>query len=345
MMDYNRVFFTKWRPHSNMLSRLDKLMKKSHVLDVIEPGDLVAVKLHVGELGNPNYIRPFFVKHILDRIKEKGGKPFLTDSTTYYPERRSNAYDHYETAVANGFGYAQFICADGLKGGYIVPIKTGDSLIPEVEVAGALYEADAMIVVTHLKGHPIAGVGGAIKNLGMGGVSKKSKLAQHRLVGMKLEIEKCSACGSCAEVCRFGFPHIEDEHVVIDTPECMRCPMCSAACPEGVITLENRERLCKGLAIAAKAVLDTFRPEKVGFLNFAVTVSTVCDCGPTQEEMLGPDVGIFAGFSALSIDVASFSSIDTGRLNEMHHTDCWEQTRYLASLGGVGSEDPEIKEI
>ncbi|SFN06017.1 DUF362 domain-containing protein [Thermodesulforhabdus norvegica] len=344
-MNYDRVFFTKWRPFSNMLSRFDRLLKKSHVLDVIEPGDLVAVKLHVGELGNPNYIRPFFVKHLIDKIKDKGGKPFLTDTTTYYPEKRSNGYDHHGTAVANGFGYAQFVCADGLKGGYVVPVKTGDELIPEIEVAGALYEADAMIVVTHVKGHPLAGVGGAIKNLGMGGVSKKSKLVQHRLVDMRLEVERCNACGSCAKACRFGFPRIENDHVVIDSPECMHCPICSNACPEGVIIIENRERLCRGLAIATKAVLDTFRPEKVAYLNFAVTLSTICDCGPTQAEILGPDVGIFAGFSALSIDAASFSSIDYRKLNEMHKTDCWEQVRYLASLGVEGSQEPEIKEV
>ncbi len=344
-MNYDKVFFAKWRPYANMLSKLKKLIKKSHILDTVKAGDLVAVKLHVGELGNPNYIRPFFVKLIVDMIIEKGGKPFLTDSSTYYLEQRSNGYDHYETAIANGFGFAKFIPADGLKGGYYFPVSTGDSLIPEIEVAGALYEADAMIVVSHVKGHPLAGIGGAIKNLGMGGVSKRSKLKQHRLVDMKLEIEKCTACGTCTKVCRFGFPRIEDDHVVIDDPKCMRCPVCSTACPEDVIILENKAEICKGLAIAAKAVLDTFDEGKVGFINFAVTLSSICDCGPIQAEIIGPDVGIFAGFSALSVDAASFNAIDYGRLNKMHETDCWEQVRYLKRLGYPGTDEPQIKEV
>jgi len=344
-MSEERVFFAKWRPYANMLTRFEKLVKKAHLLDVIDRGDLVAIKLHVGELGNPNYIRPFFVKRLMEMIVDKGGKPFITDTTTYYRERRWNGYDHEDTAIANGFGFGRFMSADGLKGGYVFPVQTGDPLIPEIEVAGALYEADAMIVVSHVKGHPLAGAGGAIKNLGMGGVSKKSKLAQHRLVDMRLEIEKCQACESCVKACRFGFPRIEDGHVVIDDPNCMRCPICSSACPEGVIILENKERLCKGLAIAAKAVLSTFKAGKVGFVNFVVTVSSLCDCGPMQAEMIGPDVGIFAGVSALSIDAASFESIDTARLNEMHQTDCWEQVRYLASLGYPGSKSPIIKEV
>ena len=344
-MNHDKVFFTKWRPYANMLSKFKKLIKKSHVLDVVSPGDLVAVKLHVGELGNPNYIRPFFVKLIVDMIIEKGGKPFLTDSSTYYLELRSNGYDHYETAIANGFGFAKFLPADGLKGGYYFPVKTNDPLIPEIEVAGALYEADAMIVVSHVKGHPLAGIGGAIKNLGMGGVSKKSKLEQHRLVGMKLDLEKCTACETCVKVCRFGFPRIENEHVVIDDPNCMRCPVCSSACPEGVIKLENKDRICKGLAIAAKAVMDTFDKNKVGFINFAVTLSSICDCGPIQAEIIGPDVGIFAGFSPLSVDAASFRSINFKKLNDMHNTDCWEQIRYIKKLGISGTDQPSMKEI
>jgi uncharacterized Fe-S center protein len=346
-MDYNKVFMAKWNPFSNMLKKAKKLYEEAEIFDVVEKGDLVAIKLHVGELGNPNYIRPFFVKQILDEVIKRGGKPFLTDTTTYYPEMRANGYDHHENAVANGFGFGHFIGADGLKGGYVVPVPTGSDLIKEIEVAGALYEADAMIVVTHVKGHPLVGIGGAIKNLGMGGVSKKSKLAQHRLVDMELNTEKCQGCGACREACRMQIPVIDPEKnvVVIDDPRCMRCPLCSQACPEGVITLIGKERLCRGVALAANTVLKTFKPNKVAFVSFAVSLSTVCDCGPMQAEMIGPDVGIFAGFSALSVDAASFSSIDHKRLNELHKTDAWEQIRCLKELGYPGSDTPEIVTI
>lgn len=346
-MDYNEVFMAKWDPFTNMLKKTKKLYEKAGTFDVVEKNDLVAIKLHVGELGNPNYIRPFFVKQIIDAVRERGGKPFLTDSTTYYPEMRSNGYDHYETALANGFGFSHFISADGLKGGYVVPVRTGSDLVKEIEVAGALYEADAMIVVTHVKGHPLAGIGGAIKNLGMGGVSKKSKLEQHRLVDMEINTENCQGCGACREACRMKIPVIDPEKnvVVIDDPNCMRCPLCSQACPEGVITLKGRARLCEGLAIAANAVLSTFKPGKVAFINFAVSLSTICDCGPVQAEMIGPDVGVFTGFSAVSVDAASFSSIDYKRLNELHDTDCWEQVRHLKKLGYPGTEVPEIVQI
>ncbi|MFW5906605.1 MAG: DUF362 domain-containing protein, partial [Desulfobia sp.] len=84
-MSDNSVFFTPWTSGGNMLEKAEKLYLKSGILDAVQAGDIVAVKLHVGELGNPNYIRPFFVKQVLDLIREKGGKPFLTDTSTLYP--------------------------------------------------------------------------------------------------------------------------------------------------------------------------------------------------------------------------------------------------------------------
>ncbi len=347
MMTDGVVYVAPWNPFANMLEKAKKLYEVSRIFDVVSPGDLVAIKLHVGELGNPNYIRPFFVKQIMDEVRARGGKPFLTDTTTYYPEKRANAYDHYETSLANGFGFGHFIGADGLRGGYVVPLSTGSSLLDEIEVAGAIYEADAMIVVSHVKGHPLAGVGGAIKNLGMGAVSKRSKLAQHRLVEMSIATERCEGCGACLKACRMGIPLIDPERnvVVIDDPRCMRCPLCSQACPQGVIALYGKERLCQGLAVAAHTVLKTFAPNKVAFVNVAVSVSTICDCGPVQAEFICHDVGFFAGFSALSVDAASFTAIHYERLDALHGTRAWEQIQYLASLGHPGTLEPHLIEV
>ena len=57
----------------------------------------------------------FFVHDIIRRVKEAGGKPFLTDSNTLYHAHRSNAYDHMTNALMNGFYLAPFIVADGLE--------------------------------------------------------------------------------------------------------------------------------------------------------------------------------------------------------------------------------------
>jgi len=149
------------------MEEANRLYDEAGTFDCVQEGDLVAVKLHVGELGNPNYVQPFFVHDVIRRVKEAGGKPFLTDSNTLYHAQRSNAYDHMVTALTNGFNLAPFIVADGLRGENYRTVPT-KGILKEIEVSGAIAEADAMIVVSHDKGHELSGFGGAIKKLGHG---------------------------------------------------------------------------------------------------------------------------------------------------------------------------------
>lgn len=337
-----KVYFTEWSQTANMLQKTEALCEQAGIFDVVDSNDKVAIKLHVGELGNPNYVRPFFVKSVVDGVRARGGKPFLTDTTTYYPLQRNNAVDHMETAIANGFGFAPFIVADGLMSENGITVQSPDPLLSEIEVAGAVFHADAMIVISHLKGHPLAGFGGAIKNLGMGAVTKKTKLAQHRLLDLVIDEDLCQGCGVCAEACWFNLPRVENDVAVIDSPDCMRCPICSNACPEGAIRLESRDDLPKGLAVAAKGVLDTFDQGKVSYLNFANDVSTVCDCAPVAGNKFIQDVGVFASHSALSIDAAGVETIDVQHLNEVHGVNSGHQISVLEELDEGGSSSPEL---
>ena len=109
------VHLVPWDTSRNLLEETNRLYDEAGTFDCIQKGDLVAVKFHVGELGNPYYVQPCFVHDIVRRVKEAGGKPFLTDSNTAYHAQRNNAYDHMTTALMNGFNMAPFIVADGLK--------------------------------------------------------------------------------------------------------------------------------------------------------------------------------------------------------------------------------------
>lgn len=340
-MANDKVFFVPWFTHTNLLNSAAALYSESNILRVIAPGDLVAIKLHVGERGNPNYVEPFLVRQIFDLVKQAGGKPFLTDTNTYYRAKRNNAVDHMETAEIHGFGQMPFLVADGLVGENYVEVP-GVDVLEKIFVAGAIAKADAMIVVSHFKGHPLAGFGGAIKNLGMGCVAKETKLAQHRTVDIVVDRELCSECGTCAEVCLFGVPQVVDGCSVIDGPECMRCLTCLSNCPEGAITLLHRERLGDGLASAAMGVLSTFNPGKVAYVSFAKDIVELCDCMPLVSPLVTPDLGIFASLSPLSIDASILSQVDYQHLNSVHKTDCFRQVKKIKKLGCPGSETPEV---
>jgi uncharacterized Fe-S center protein len=334
------VHYVPWNANKNLLEEAQRLYEQAGTFDCIQNGDLVAIKLHVGELGNPNYVQPFFIHDIVRMVKEAGGKPFLTDSNTYYKANRQNAYDHMNTALMNGFSMAPFIVADGLKSENYRTVKTR-GILSEIEVSGAIAEADVMIVISHNKGHELSGFGGAIKNLGMGCTPRVGKLRQHRTVGIAIDESKCKGCGKCKETCIFSLPEIIEGKAHLTSPLCMRCSMCRDECPMHAISFTNKENLCKALASAAYGVLSTFQPNKVAYVSFAKDISKYCDCLTAPGENIMPDLGIFASDSPVSIDAAFLSMVDYKVFNELSSVDCMLQVTEAKSLGIAGEVKPE----
>jgi uncharacterized protein len=338
------VHLVPWDTNRNLLEETNRLYDQAGTFHCIQKGDLVAVKLHVGELGNPYYVQPCFVHDIIRRVKEAGGKPFLTDSNTAYHAQRSNAYDHMIAALMNGFNMAPFIVADGLKSENFQLVKT-KGLLNEIEVSGAIAEADAMIVVSHCKGHELSGFGGAIKNLGMGCTPSAGKIRQHRTVGLEIDTFKCVGCGKCKETCPTNLPEIIEGKARNTSLLCMRCPLCIGACPMEAIRFVDKENLSKALASAVYGVLSTFKPDKVSFVSFAKDITQYCDCLPNPGEIILKDVGVFASNSPVSIDAAFLQSIDYKVLNEASEVDCMLQVKEAKALGIEGEVKPKIRTI
>ena len=117
-----KVYFCDFRtrPGRNMIKKFRNLINKAGFGEIDFKDQMVAVKMHFGEPGNLAYIRPNYAAEVVAMIKELGGKPFLTDCSTLYHGLRSNAIDHLETAMKNGFSPLTVGCpviiADGLKG-------------------------------------------------------------------------------------------------------------------------------------------------------------------------------------------------------------------------------------
>jgi uncharacterized Fe-S center protein len=338
------VYLSPWDTKRNLMDEANRLYDEAGTFDCIHEDDLVAIKLHVGELGNPYYVQPFFVHDIARRVMEAGGKPFLTDSNTYYHAMRNNAYDHMTTALMNGFNMAPFIVADGLKSeNYRMVLTKG--LLKEIEVSGAIAEADAMIVVSHNKGHELSGFGGAIKNLGMGCTPKSGKFRQHRTVGIEIDTTKCAGCGKCKEICPMNLPQIIEGKARNTSDLCMRCPMCKQSCPMEAISFTHQENLCKALASAAYGVLSTFKTNKVSYVSFAKNITQYCDCMPNPGEIMMKDVGIFASDSPVSIDAAFLAMIDYKVFNLESNVDCMLQVKEAKALGIRGELNPKITKL
>jgi len=359
----SEVLFFPYDTGRAFLRGIKKLF--SGIAGVVSEGDSVAVKVHMGEYGGSAYLRPPLVRRACDLIKEAGGRPFVTDTTTLYPGRRFTAAQYRATAAFNGFTEESMgvpiIIADGEQGydgeWVDVPVCTSDCSLDRVKVAGGILKADSMIVLTHVKGHPIASFGGSIKNLAMGCVTKESKAAQHRVNRGVIDIAKCTGCGQCVEACLFGCMALQDEKMVRDEEACMNCNRCFYLCPEGVFCLPPRakEDLQVYVAHAAAGVLSRFR-SKVAFMNFVQDVTPLCDCVAPSGSPVVPDVGILASTDVVAIDRASLDLIARSEplrgfaemrsadiLGAIHGTDSLVQMRTAQELG-LGSMDYELKE-
>jgi uncharacterized Fe-S center protein len=359
----SEVFFFPYDRGRAFLKGLRTLFAK--VADAVSAGDSVAVKVHMGEYGGSAYLQPPIVRRVCDLIKEAGGKPFVTDTTTLYPLGRFTASQYLATAARNGFTEesvgAPVVIADGEQGydgeWAAIPMQVSDCPLNRIKIARKIFDADSMIVVSHLKGHELAGFGGSIKNVAMGCVTKDSKGAQHRANRAIMDISKCSGCGQCVEGCSFEALSLVEEKVVRDDEKCLDCSHCLYLCPEDVYSLPTgaKDRFQVFLAHAAAGVLGRFQ-SKVAFIDFVQDVTQLCDCVSPSGFSVVPDIGILASMDVVAVDKASLDLIAKSRplgkfadisspdiLGKINGTDSLIQVRTAHELG-LGNTEYELKE-
>jgi len=226
----------------NFLAKLGRLIQTAGLSETVKKRDLVAVKLHFGELGNTAFIRPVYLRKIVEDIKAAGAVPFITDANTLYAGTRSNAPSHLNTAIQNGFAYpvvgAPLIIADGLRGKSETSITINQKRFKRVYIGTEIVQADSLISVAHFKGHELSGFGGTIKNVGMGCASRKGKMAQHSSVSPKVSAKKCIGCGECVGHCSQKAISLIDGKADINPEKCIGCGECILICPNAAIQIQ-----------------------------------------------------------------------------------------------------------
>ncbi|MGA1872992.1 MAG: DUF362 domain-containing protein, partial [Thermoplasmatota archaeon] len=304
---------------------------------------------------------------IVERIRESGGKPFITDTNTLYRGTRHNSVDHIETAIAHGFDYAvvraPVIIADGLKGRNVQWVEINAKHFQKVRIASDIYNADQLVVLTHFKGHEMAGFGGAIKNLAMGAGSAYGKMDQHS-VRPKVDPKKCIGCGTCMPICPVDAHVLEGGKVFIQEDVCIGCGECITVCPQEAIGLKWDSEIPRFLERMTEYAFGATRNKvgKMGFINFVTRVSPDCDCFPWSDHPIVPDVGILASKDPVALDRACYDLVNRQRgFNDSKLKGGWEpgedkflgmrpkvdariQFDYGEELG-LGTQDYELIEI
>ncbi len=313
----SKVYFTDFRSKSsedNKVNKVKKLFEAAKFKNFIEHEDIVAVKLHFGEQGNDSYISPVLVRQVVDKIVAANAKPFLTDTNTLYYGSRHDSHDHIKTAILHGFDYAvsgaPLIIADGLRGENWSNVMIGQKHFENVKIAGDIISSDGMIVLSHFKGHEMAGFGGAIKNLAMGCAAAPGKIEQHEC-SKPVIMDGCTSCGNCIDTCPKSAFVVSEKGSAINYEKCIACNNCIGACPESLIKLDwsTMEEFIERMTEYALGAVKN-KAKKIGYMNFLMNITPECDCLPYSDSPIVPDIGIMASNDPVALDAACYDIVN-----------------------------------
>lgn len=365
----SKVYWADFRAdfRENLQQKLTRLMKTAGMGEIDFDNKYVAIKMHFGEPGNLAFLRPNWAKTVADFVKERSGKPFLTDCNTLYVGGRKNGLDHLDTAMLNGFNPmttgCQVIIADGIKGNdeVEVPVEGGE-YVKNAKIGRAVMDADVFISLTHFKGHESAGFGGALKNIGMGCGSRAGKMEQHNAGKPHVVQKHCVGCELCTKICAHDAISVQDRKAAIDHSKCVGCGRCIAVCARNAITVnfdESHTNLSRKMSEYAKAVVDG-RP--CFHISLIIDVSPNCDCRAENDAAIVPNVGMFASFDPVALDMACVDAVNTqpilrgsaadiGDCHDQDHFHCihpdtdWMSCLEHAEKLGLGTREYELIKI
>jgi uncharacterized Fe-S center protein len=319
-----KVFFSsartlRWDYSHSVPGKLEALLDLMRFSDRFEKDEWVAVKTHWGSHGAFRIVPPVMIRKVVEAVKETGAKPFVTDTV------RIMGLDYIDVANQNGLNHlscgAPVVLADGLFGKDSILVTAGP-ILRSIAVASAIHDVPAMVVCTHTKGHINAGYAGALKNLAMGCVSSRHRdqgwkkgrggMHCHGEMGLQWNPELCTFCEQCRNICPLHAIDFRDGAFVADQNSCWHCGRCSRVCQEGALTLPQDDvTFQKSLAESAAAVLSTFQPGKVVYVNFLYEIQPECDCMPVADVPVIQDQGIMASDDIVAIEQASLDMLRT----------------------------------
>lgn len=151
----------------------DAVVRMYQALGVALPGK-VAVKVHSGEKGNQNFLHPEFMRPMVEAV---GGT--IVECNTAYPGARNETEKHRKLLDEHGWtNFFRVDLLDAEEPDLELPVSNGRILRKNL-VGGGIRAYDSMLVLSHFKGHPMGGFGGALKQLSIGCASSRGKAWIH----------------------------------------------------------------------------------------------------------------------------------------------------------------------
>jgi uncharacterized Fe-S center protein len=298
---------------------LDTLIEKEDI--ILEKK--VPLKVHFGEAKNVTFIRPENFLGIIDYLKKRDTQTCYIETSVMYGGKRFKKELHEKTAKEHGFTQLPIVFADGEHGEDFAEVEINKKHFKTFKIGRAFLDFDQVLVLSHFKGHMLAGFGGAMKQLSMGHAAKGGKMAMHLGEKPQIKNKKCKQCMLCKTRCNEDALMIADkkkgeEKSWIDHEKCVGCGACMAICPHEAITilsLKNYAKLILSMfsdPFVEKVVEGAYAAQlnkKNIYMNFAMNITAGCDCEPKKMKPLMDDFGIFISTDPVAIDRVCYDMV------------------------------------
>mgnify|MGYP001317797896 CR=1 FL=1 len=332
------------------------LLDRADCLGFAGANDRIAIKVHVGEVGLTTALPPEVAGTVARRLRARGAQPFFTDTAVLYAGRRSHGPGHTELAAEHGFTLeragAVFVPADGLVGNLEVEVPIAGRHFATVGIAEAIAHSNGAVIVSHATGHMVTGMGGTLKNLGMGCSARKGKLLQHSGTKPFVKEGACVACGACVEHCPTGALSLDPGGLArLDETVCTGCGECLAHCRSDAIGFRwdaapavLQEKMVEHALGVARVLKSRF----VCLLGI-VNLTQHCDCWAEGSPRVAADVGFALSTDPVALDQAALDLVERAagrRLDQLAFPDREGLTQLACAESlGLGRRDYELVEV
>lgn len=306
----------------------------------------IPLKVHCGEAGNRTFITPDCFNKVIDLLEERSIDCCFMETSVLYGGKRRNKQAHTQLAQDHGFTRIPFVIADGESGesAYDVPIE--GKHFKHCHLGKDFEPYQQLLVMSHFKGHALAGFGGSIKQLSMGFASKGGKMAMHLGVKPRIRTWLCKRCGLCAKRCQVNAITMMPKPA-IDHSKCLGCGACYAACRNHAVSILRwnslfnlffsrrifREKLVE-YALAAHSGRRNI------YFVFALNITRGCDCEPVPMFKVTDDIGLFVSTDPVAADTAAYDAC--ARQGKRFRG--YEQLAYAEKIG-LGSKNYTLIEL
>ena len=310
-----KVYFTtidSYTETANIQQSAKALLSKLIEEEQIQLESYVPLKVHFGEKGNKTFIGAENYEGIIEYLQEQQVQSAFMETNVLYSGSRMTRTQHTKTALEHGFTQLPIVIADGEHGDDYAEVEINKKRFKSCKIGKEIAKQKQMLVVSHFKGHRLAGFGGSIKQLAMGCAARGGKLDQHANAKPIINPIACKKCKACTRHCPVGAIQIDKRLPRIDHKLCVGCAACIAVCPHKAI-LFNPLKLSFATTFYEKITEYAYAAQKDKqniYMSFAFNLTKGCDCEGKSMTPIASDVGIFASSDPVAIDQACLDVID-----------------------------------